>query len=88
MAVMTETHSGGLSRSLLGRTGIEAARLGVSAGYGVAGDAVERAFERGVNYLHWGSRRSATFAAALRRLRSRRDEFVGPGHALDLVVHT
>lgn len=76
MAVMTETRTGTFSRALLGRTGREVTRLGVSAGYGVPGEAVERAFEQGVNYLYWGSRRSSSFAGALRRLRSRRDQFV------------
>ncbi|MGO9228482.1 MAG: aldo/keto reductase [Bryobacteraceae bacterium] len=51
-------------------------RLGVSASYGVPGDAVERAFEQGVNYLYWGSMRRDSFGAALRRLGPRRDEFV------------
>ena len=37
---------------VLGRTGLEAGRLGVSASYGVPGSAVEEAFERGVNYLY------------------------------------
>jgi aryl-alcohol dehydrogenase-like predicted oxidoreductase len=76
MAEMTETRTGSFSRGLLGRTGLEVTRLGVSASYGVPGHAVERAFEQGVNYLYWGSRRTDTFGAALRRLRSRRDEFV------------
>jgi aryl-alcohol dehydrogenase-like predicted oxidoreductase len=73
---MTETRTGSFSRCLLGRTGLEVTRLGVSASYGVPGDAVERAFEQGVNYLYWGSRRTDSFGAALRHLRSRRDEFV------------
>ena len=51
-------------------------RLGLASGYGVPGDAVERAFEQGVNYLYWGSRRTGSFAAALRGLRARRDEFL------------
>jgi predicted aldo/keto reductase-like oxidoreductase len=76
MAEMTETRTGSFSRALLGRTGREVTRLGVSASYGVPGDAIERAFEQGVNYLYWGSRRTDSFGAALRRLRSRRDEFV------------
>jgi aryl-alcohol dehydrogenase-like predicted oxidoreductase len=76
MADMTETRAASFSRALLGRTGLEVTRLGLSASYGVPGDAVERAFEQGVNYLYWGSRRTDTFGAALRRLRSRRDEFV------------
>ena len=33
------------------------------------------AFERGVNYMYWGSMRTAKFGAGLRSLRSRRDEY-------------
>jgi len=73
---MPETFTRSFSRALLGRTGRAVTRLGVSSGYGVPGAAVERAFDQGVNYLYWGSRRTASFAAALRALRSRRDEFV------------
>jgi len=51
-------------------------RLGVSASYGVPGDAVERAFEQGVNYLYWGSMRRDAFGDALRRLGPRREQFV------------
>jgi len=76
LSAMPEASFRSFSRSLLGRTGLEVTRLGVSAGYGVPGEAVERAFEQGVNYHYWGSRRSESFGGALRRLRSRRDEFV------------
>jgi aryl-alcohol dehydrogenase-like predicted oxidoreductase len=48
----------------------------VSAGYGVPGEAVERAFEQGVNYLYWGTVRRDSFGAALRRLGPRREQFV------------
>jgi aryl-alcohol dehydrogenase-like predicted oxidoreductase len=61
---------------VLGRTGLRVGRLGVSASYGVPAAAVERAFERGVNYLYWGSRRTAAFGEALRHLSPRRDRFV------------
>ena len=73
-AVMEDKRS--FTRSVLGRTGLQVARLGVSSGYGVPGDAMERAFEQGVNYLYWGSRRGDSFGAALRRLGPRRDRFV------------
>jgi aryl-alcohol dehydrogenase-like predicted oxidoreductase len=76
MAEVAKARTDSFSRALLGRTGLEVARLGVSASYGVPGEAVERAFEQGVNYLYWGSRRRDSFGAALRRLRPRRDEFV------------
>lgn len=61
---------------VLGRTGLQVGRLGISASYGVPAEAVERAFERGVNYLYWGSRRTAAFGEALKRLRPKRDKFV------------
>jgi aryl-alcohol dehydrogenase-like predicted oxidoreductase len=76
MVVVNQTSAGSFTRGLLGRTGREVMRLGVSASYGVPGDAVERAFERGVNYLYWGSMRRDPFGDALRRLRSHRDRFV------------
>lgn len=52
----------------LGRTGLAVGRLGVAASYGVTADALEMAFERGVNYLYWGSMRRERFAAGIRRL--------------------
>jgi aryl-alcohol dehydrogenase-like predicted oxidoreductase len=73
---MTETASRNFERAPLGRTGLEVGRLGISASYGVPGEAVERAFDRGVNYIYWGSRRTESFGAALRRLSPRRDRFV------------
>lgn len=63
-------------RATLGRTGREVGRLGISASYGVPAAAVERAFEQGVNYLYFGSRRTAAFAQALRNLAARRDRMV------------
>jgi predicted aldo/keto reductase-like oxidoreductase len=63
-------------RGVLGRTGLQVGRLGISASYGVPGDALERAFELGVNYLYWGSRRTAAFGEGLKRLRPHRDKFV------------
>jgi aryl-alcohol dehydrogenase-like predicted oxidoreductase len=63
-------------RRTLGRTRLEAGRLGISASYGVPGAAVEEAFERGVNYLYWGSFRKGTFGQALRHLAPRRERMV------------
>jgi len=73
---MAETQPRSFERALLGRTGREVGRLGISASYGVPGEAVERAFERGVNYIYWGSSRTDSFGAALKRLRPQRDRFV------------
>lgn len=63
-------------RTTLGRTGLEAGRLGLSGGYGVPAAAVEEAFERGVNYLYFGSIRRSGFAQALRNLAPRRDQYI------------
>jgi aryl-alcohol dehydrogenase-like predicted oxidoreductase len=63
-------------RATLGRTGIAVGRLGISASYGVPGRAVERAFERGVNYIYWGTFRRTTFGEGLRHLAPHRDRFV------------
>jgi aryl-alcohol dehydrogenase-like predicted oxidoreductase len=68
--------TGNLGPRILGRTGLQVGRLGISSSYGVPGDALERAFERGVNYIYWGSRRLASFGEGLKRLRSKRDRFV------------
>ena len=73
---MMESQSGNFERRILGRTGLEVGRLGISSSYGVPGDALERAFERGVNYIYWGSRRTASFGEGLKRLRPQRDRFV------------
>jgi len=71
-----QAQSGSFERRILGRTGLEVGRLGIAASYGVPGDALERAFERGVNYIYWGSRRRASFGEGLKRLRPQRDRFV------------
>ena len=60
----------------LGRTGLQVGLLGVAASYGVPAAAVERAFERGVNYLYWGSMRRGRFADALRNLAGQRERMV------------
>src|ERR1035438_7552233 len=60
----------------LGRTGKQVGRLGMAAGYGVPAAAVERAFERGVNYLYWGSVRRGPFGQALRNLKQQRERMV------------
>jgi len=71
-----ESKPASFGRRLLGRTGREVARLGVAASYGVPCAAIESAFERGVNYLYWGSRRTEAFCAALRNLRPHRERMV------------
>lgn len=62
--------------AVLGRTGVTVGRLGMAASYGVPTASVEEAFERGVNYLYWGSARTAKFGQALRNLKPHRDRIV------------
>jgi aryl-alcohol dehydrogenase-like predicted oxidoreductase len=59
----------GFERAVLGRTGIEAGRLGISASYGMPASAVERAVGSGLNYAYWGSMRRDAFADGLRRVK-------------------
>jgi aryl-alcohol dehydrogenase-like predicted oxidoreductase len=50
---------------VLGRSGLQVSRLGLGSSYGVGARDVERAIERGVNYLYWGSRRRDDFGRAV-----------------------
>jgi len=40
---------------ILGRTGLKVGRLGIASGYGAPASAIEEAFERGCNYMTWGT---------------------------------
>jgi aryl-alcohol dehydrogenase-like predicted oxidoreductase len=60
-----------------GKTGMLAGRLGLGSSYGLPGKEVERAFDRGVNFFLWGSRRRSDFGRGLRELaRANRSEMV------------
>lgn len=64
-------------RVTLGRTGLRVTPLGLAASYGVGEKDVERAFDRGLNYLYWGASRRAHFGRAIRSIAGRRrDELV------------
>jgi len=76
MTTAKGTGSGSFQRALLGRTGLEVGRLGVAAGYGVPGAALEWAFERGVDYIYWGTQRQDSFGASLKKLRTQPQRFV------------
>ena len=55
----------------LGRTGLQVGRLGVASGYWAPAEAIELAFERGCNYLTWGTflrGRSPYVREAVRRI--------------------
>jgi predicted aldo/keto reductase-like oxidoreductase len=40
---------------VLGKTGLEVGRLGIASGYWVPAKSIEEAFERGCNYMTWGT---------------------------------
>src|SRR5260370_41991694 len=65
-----------MEQRTLGRTGLKAGPIGMAASFGVPAAAVERAFERGVNYLYWGTFRRGPFGQALRNLKPHRDRIV------------
>ncbi len=58
----------------LGRTGLDVGPIGLGSSYGLSGPEVERAFERGVRFFLWGSRRRAGFGEGLRNVARRRRE--------------
>jgi aryl-alcohol dehydrogenase-like predicted oxidoreductase len=65
----------------LGRTGLTVGRLGIASGYWAPTDAIEEAFERGCNYMTWGTfvkGRSPHMLAAIRHIvaKGQRDKLV------------
>lgn len=52
----------------LGRTGRRVSALGLGSSYGLSGKDVERAFDRGVSFFLWGSRRRGDFGDGLRQV--------------------
>ncbi|UCD57363.1 MAG: hypothetical protein JSV16_16405, partial [Candidatus Hydrogenedentota bacterium] len=65
-------------KRILGRSGLEVGRLGVSCGYGGPTAAFEEAFEKGCNYFYWGSFRRSSMANAIKTIsaQGRRDKLV------------
>jgi aryl-alcohol dehydrogenase-like predicted oxidoreductase len=60
-------------RAVLGRTGLDVCRLGISASYGMTAAGVERAIDAGVNYVYFGTFRKNAFAEGVRNSRRHRD---------------
>lgn len=60
----------------LGRTGLVSGPLGMSASYGMPAEAMQLAFEHGMNYFYWGSFRRESFAQGLRLLRPHRPRVI------------
>lgn len=66
-----------LEKRELGRTGMRSARLGIGSTFDAPARVIEAAFERGVNYLYWGSIRQPEFARAMVNLaKKHRDELI------------
>ncbi|MBI3071569.1 MAG: aldo/keto reductase [Deltaproteobacteria bacterium] len=62
---------------VLGKTGVSVGPIGLGSSYGIAGRDVEEAFERGFNYLYWGSWRRSGFGDGLRAIaKKNRDKLV------------
>jgi aryl-alcohol dehydrogenase-like predicted oxidoreductase len=65
------------TRVALGRTGITVSKLGLGSSYGARTAAYEEAFERGINYFYWGTRRRAEMQTAIRYIaRKNRESLV------------
>jgi aryl-alcohol dehydrogenase-like predicted oxidoreductase len=61
----------------LGASGLEVGKMGIGSDAGISADALEWAFERGVNYFYWGSRRRPGMREAIRSLaKSHREKMV------------
>jgi aryl-alcohol dehydrogenase-like predicted oxidoreductase len=58
----------GFTRRALGATGREVGPIGLGSSYGLSGREVERAFERGVDFLLWGSMRKSDFGRGVREV--------------------
>jgi aryl-alcohol dehydrogenase-like predicted oxidoreductase len=68
----------GTEKVELGRTGLKVSRIGLAPGRGrLPASEVERAFERGINYLYWGSLRAGSYRDAIRNIgKSNREKMV------------
>lgn len=61
----------------LGASGLEVKKMGIGADAGLSAHALEWAFERGINFFYWGSRRRPGMKEAIRKLaRKQREKMV------------
>jgi aryl-alcohol dehydrogenase-like predicted oxidoreductase len=58
----------------LGASGLEVRRMGIGSDAGVSAHAIEWAFERGINFFYWGSRRRPGMKKAIRKLAQKQRE--------------
>ncbi len=59
---------------VLGASGLTTPRMGIGSDSGVPCEALEWAFERGINYFYWGSRRTKGMKEAIQKLAPRSRE--------------
>lgn len=59
---------------VLGASGLEVSRMGIGSDAGISCKALEWAFEQGINYFYWGSRRRKGMKEAIRNLAPRHRE--------------
>jgi aryl-alcohol dehydrogenase-like predicted oxidoreductase len=60
----------------LGASGLEVKKMGIGSDAGVPARALEWAFERGINFFYWGSRRTPGMKEAIRKLAKEQREKV------------
>jgi aryl-alcohol dehydrogenase-like predicted oxidoreductase len=62
----------------LGKTELNAGRLGIGAAYGIPPEALEAAFEAGSNYFYWGAFRNSKMGTAIRNIanKGKRDDLI------------
>lgn len=66
-----------LEKRELGQTGMQSSRLGIGSTFDPPARVIEEAFDRGINYLYWGSVRQPGFARAMQNLaKDHRDELI------------
>lgn len=58
----------------MGRTSLQVSRIGLGSSYGIGARDVERAFDRGINYMYWGSARRPSFGRGIRNIARRNRE--------------
>lgn len=60
----------------LGKTGLQVSRIGLGSSYGISTKGLLEAFDQGMNFFYFGSRRTSAMADAVHQLSQRRSELV------------
>jgi aryl-alcohol dehydrogenase-like predicted oxidoreductase len=58
----------------LGHTGLTVGAIGLGSSYGAPAESIPYAFDLGVRYFYWGSRRTGSFAEGIRGLSAKRSQ--------------